>query len=346
MLDTRLLSLALATALTGITAAQGFCQHNDYPITLVDAAGVPVPVGTAADGNTKSLAPTEDVYLAFDPGTPTGTYYVHVTDEDVTEVLSVNDPMDRFVNLVNNNGTITLSQPNGTGTNAFGQGLNGLGHSLLVTPVKAPMLASCQFKLWFTDFPNLSHNTGTEYPYIAWTVEQPGGQCATASFEHFQIGDGTPGDVKGSVYEDVNGNGQREIGEPGLAGWEVRLVDSETAVATTTDALGNYCFVDAGAGSFTTEVTLQGGYSATTPTANAVEATACADSQPPRPRQGPAVQHPAVATRPVHRQPLRPIRLPRKHLRIHPVDASRPQLEHGLHALCPASRHPQQRRRR
>jgi hypothetical protein len=276
MLNTRLLSLAFATTLSGITAAQG-CVYNEFPITLVDAAGVPLPVGTAATGETMPLSPTEVVYLAFDPGTPTGTYYVHVTDPNITEVVSANDPTDRFVDVVNNNGTITLSQPGGTGTSAFGVGLNGLGQSLLVTPVSAPTLGGCVFKLWFSDIWLLNSN-GTEWPHITRPFDDQTGACANISYKNFQIGDGTPGDVKGSVFEDVNGNGQRDAGEPGLAGWEVRLVDSTTAITTTTDALGNYCFVDIGAGNFTTELTLQGGYSATTSIANIVEATACADS--------------------------------------------------------------------
>jgi len=275
MLTYRLLALALATTLTGIATAQG-CGYNTYPITIVDAAGAPVPMGTTVYGDPNALAPTEAIYLAFDPGTPSGSYYVHVTDSSISEVLSASDPMDRFVDVLNVNGTITLSQPSGTGNIVFESGLNGVGDSMPITPLRAPTQGGCDFKLWFSNIYDLSN--GHETPFLIKTSDPLTGQCANASFLHFQIGDGTPGDVKGSVFEDVNGNGQRDAGEAGLAGWEVRLVDSTTAIATTTDALGNYCFVDVGAGSFTTELTLQSGYSATTSIANTVEATACADS--------------------------------------------------------------------
>tara|TARA_R110002072_G_C7917718_1_gene530811 strand:+ start:355 stop:1632 length:1278 start_codon:yes stop_codon:yes gene_type:complete len=270
MLNTRLLALALATTLTGITTAQG---RNAYPITIVDAAGIPVPVGTVLDigGNTRvnALSPTEDAYLVFDPATPAGDYYVHVTNHAFDEVLSANDPMDRVVNVsYDTSGKTVLSTVNGTGNNVFGLDQNG-HQTLLITPVSAPTLGGCQFKVFISD--SWDENVDSS---LVQRLKTNGNW----SFLYFHIGDGTPGDIKGSVFDDTNGNGERDAGELGLPGWVVNLVDETSSIATTTDALGNYCFVDVGAGSFTTELTLQAGYSATTATANAVESTACADS--------------------------------------------------------------------
>lgn len=49
--------------------------------------------------------------------------------------------------------------------------------------------------------------------------------------------------ISGTKYEDVNGDGARDAGEPGLAGWTIDLSYHGTVVATTTtDAGGAYAF--------------------------------------------------------------------------------------------------------
>jgi len=55
--------------------------------------------------------------------------------------------------------------------------------------------------------------------------------------------------VTGFAFEDVNGNGRRDPGEPGLAGGSVSLLNSSTNAvvqSTTTDGSGNYNFVGVG----------------------------------------------------------------------------------------------------
>ncbi|WP_166659310.1 SdrD B-like domain-containing protein [Labedaea rhizosphaerae] len=49
--------------------------------------------------------------------------------------------------------------------------------------------------------------------------------------------------ISGTKYEDLNGDGAREAGEPGLAGWQIDLVYDGTVVATTTTGTdGGYRF--------------------------------------------------------------------------------------------------------
>ncbi|WP_372666838.1 SdrD B-like domain-containing protein [Amycolatopsis kentuckyensis] len=49
--------------------------------------------------------------------------------------------------------------------------------------------------------------------------------------------------ISGAKYEDVNGDGVRQAGEPGLAGWTIDLSYHGTVVETaTTDAAGGYSF--------------------------------------------------------------------------------------------------------
>ncbi|TAK53410.1 MAG: hypothetical protein EPO24_14380 [Bacteroidetes bacterium] len=55
------------------------------------------------------------------------------------------------------------------------------------------------------------------------------------------FGNGQRGSICGVKFEDVNGNGARDIGEPGLPGWTI-LLQGPVTQFTQTDANGNYCF--------------------------------------------------------------------------------------------------------
>jgi hypothetical protein len=74
--------------------------------------------------------------------------------------------------------------------------------------------------------------------------------------------------ITGVKYEDLNGNGKRDSGEPGLAGWTIKLRHNGGVVATTTTAgNGSYSFkLDAdqnssiGAGSYRVEEVLKPGW--------------------------------------------------------------------------------------
>ena len=61
------------------------------------------------------------------------------------------------------------------------------------------------------------------------------------------------GVIFGQLWEDVNGDGIRQTGEPGIVGAVVSLSNGSTA---TTDSEGNYSFGDLGIGSYTVSVSL------------------------------------------------------------------------------------------
>ena len=155
MLRNKLLGFTAASLLAGVASAQQICQDNIYQVYLVDAAGNPAPSVYSPE----LLADvfhftTEEVFLAFDPNLPSGTYYVHVTDTPIDglgdQVLSQNDPMDRFVTVENNAGVISLSLPYTNNQNPieFGLGLNGVGQSIKLTPFGSSPLTPCRWKAW------------------------------------------------------------------------------------------------------------------------------------------------------------------------------------------------------
>jgi len=280
-MSNRILALAAITLIASTASAQ-FCSDNTYPIHIVDVAGNELPKSFDPAINQNSfLVPTEEVYLAFDPNLPTGTYYVHVTDtpiDGMDEVVSENDSMDRFVHVENNAGVITLTFPfsGNPANNTLGTGLNGAGQSLLLNPFRASQFSQCRFKAWYGDVWDLTN--GPENPYLlAGGMNPMTGGCAVRSYDNFTIGDGSGSDIKGVVYNDANSNGSQDSGEAGLEGWTVNLVDSTTTVSVVTDGNGNYSFDNVGEGSFTVELVVQTGFNATTSSSNAIEACACAD---------------------------------------------------------------------
>ena len=279
-MSNRILALAAATLLAATASAQ-FCSDNTYPLHIVDADGNKLPVAFDPTINSNAaLVPTEDVYLAFDPATPTGTYYVHVTDavfNGFDEVVSRNDPMDRFVHIENTAGVITLTFPfsSNPANVALGEGLNGTGQSLMLNPFRAAQDTQCRFKVWCGDVWNL--NQGPENPYmIAGGINPMTGGCAVRSYTKFIIGDGSGSDISGLVFNDANSNGMQDEGEDGLEGWTVNLVDGSTTVSVLTDVDGFYTFDNIGAASLTVELVVQSGFNVTTSSNHAIETCACA----------------------------------------------------------------------
>src|SRR5208337_3081748 len=76
------------------------------------------------------------------------------------------------------------------------------------------------------------------------------------------------GTLSGEVYNDLNGNGSLDTGEPGLANWTVDLLDaasSHVLATAVTDSLGDYTFTGVAPGTYTVAEELQGGYTQTAP---------------------------------------------------------------------------------
>ena len=62
-------------------------------------------------------------------------------------------------------------------------------------------------------------------------------------------------------FDDLNGNGVKDPGEPGLPGWKIKL--SAGGVVVTTDADGNYCFSNLFTGDYNLTEIIQPGWKQT-----------------------------------------------------------------------------------
>ncbi len=108
---------------------------------------------------------------------------------------------------------------------------------------------------------NVATSSGGMY-YFA-----PDGASLTKIYQNIAqiIGQGA---VSGTVFNDVNGDGQRGTTEPVLAGWKVTVINKATGntVGTvTTDASGSYTFQGLCDGSYTVKVDTQAGWNQTLP---------------------------------------------------------------------------------
>lgn len=89
--------------------------------------------------------------------------------------------------------------------------------------------------------------------YYTVTV-QSGGYYPNRNFGIFPAGK-----ISGTKFDDLNGNGTRDTGEPGLANWSINLTGSATRIVTT-DANGYYEFNGLYPGSYSVSEVQQSGW--------------------------------------------------------------------------------------
>ena len=74
--------------------------------------------------------------------------------------------------------------------------------------------------------------------------------------------------IRGQAFDDLNGNGRHDPGEPGLPGWTIQLLAPSTSkvlASQTTDQSGDYSFSNLGPGAYRVREVLQPGWVHTTP---------------------------------------------------------------------------------
>lgn len=90
-----------------------------------------------------------------------------------------------------------------------------------------------------------------------------------------------PNAIGGIKFEDLDADGVRDAGEPGLAGFTITLTSTAAGGpaprTTVTDANGNFLFENVTPGSYTLSETQRQGFSLTVPAANSIPVTLAAD---------------------------------------------------------------------
>lgn len=157
---------------------------------------------------------------------------------------------------------------NGNGTKDAGEpGIN----NVTITLVNGPAVITDNDGTYgFSNVAPGDHTVNLTVPngYVAAgptsrTVNVVSGGTAVADFT--LLGQGV---IQGVVFEDINGNGRKDVAEPGLAGV---TINRSTGPAGTTDANGVYRFTNVNPGSYDITVNVPNGYAAgglTTQTVN------------------------------------------------------------------------------
>lgn len=105
----------------------------------------------------------------------------------------------------------------------------------------------------------LAENSGGQY-YYSPTTDQLNGIYKQISEILAK------GSITGSVFNDTNGNGQKDASEQGVPGWIVQLYSqSPTPQAITTDSTGSYSFTNLCNGNYTVRQVMQSGWKQTFP---------------------------------------------------------------------------------
>ncbi len=91
-------------------------------------------------------------------------------------------------------------------------------------------------------------------------------QNASANTNNVGIGNSAVGSLSGVIFVDLNRNGLRDTGEPGLAGARVTITQPNTTISVqaTTDSNGAYAVNNLAVGNYTVTITLPASYGLTT----------------------------------------------------------------------------------
>ena len=196
----------------------------------------------------------------------------------VTPPAGVTDPAGNNSSTVVTNSTegtvsgLVFSDLNGNGTQDPGEGgLSGVTVELLDSNGAVVATATTGANGSYA-FPNVTPGAYTVREtdptgYTSTTNNTapisvaPGG-AATANF-----GDQQPGAISGVVFNDLNGNGVRDSGEPGIGGVRIEVLDSNNNVIATTATTGDgrYLFSELNSGAYTVREIDPVGFVSTTP---------------------------------------------------------------------------------
>ncbi|MEI6556649.1 MAG: SdrD B-like domain-containing protein [Paludibacter sp.] len=124
--------------------------------------------------------------------------------------------------------------------------------------------------------------TGGGEAIICWVDSRNGNTDIYASKIEQSVS--STGSICGIKYNDLNGNGVKDIGDLGLANWTMSLTYNDVSgapvtITTTTDASGNYCFNNLSAGTYFLSEVNQTGWVETYPSPGAVYGIALLSGQ-------------------------------------------------------------------
>jgi hypothetical protein len=269
-----------ALAVAGLQSA-GTAQTS-YSLSLAYADGtVAAPQSKSKTG---PAVETTQVYLRLD-GVQPGRYYTAVSDQVPDDVLSTDAIAQRFWEVTESGGNLTVTQVN-PGSEPKEVKDNGTPNPLIpLTPFVYDTVSgieNCELKWWFVKeaftVPNPSSigsrevlsyfpNSNDGKPYYEYGYFRVSNYDPNTSIQQRR--------VEVCVFLDANRNGMRDNGEGPLAGIDVTATLGATELRGSSDANGELVFENLSSGDWTIAFQLSGSYTATTPMAYALEVGPC-----------------------------------------------------------------------
>ena len=195
---------------------------------------------------------TEELQPGWTPSEGTGGYPVHVESGDNITHIDFGNwrhatiTAEKYDDL-NGNGVRDAGEPGLDGWTIHLDGTDDLGAPAHLIQSTGPSGS--------TTFSNVvpGHYTLTEELQAGWVAIEPIGGSQPADplsgddVGPLEFGNYVPGIVSGTKVEDVNRNGARDPGEPGIPGWTITLSGTDgqgnpVSLSTVTDGSGNYQF--------------------------------------------------------------------------------------------------------
>ncbi len=264
--------------------------------TSVASGAVPILTTTDVDGNYSFDSLTAGDYLlneqrqagwnqTFPPG---GSYSIPL---NAGENLSGKDFGNHFVVSSSISG-MKFNDMNGNGAKDEGEpGLQGwsINLQLNIASPPPPVITTTDADGNYS-FGNLTvgNYTVSEQQQSGWTQTFPSGGSYTFNIASEQnvtgkdFGNAHFSFISGKKFNDYDGDGVKDAGEPGLMNWIIQTTKDATTKLDTTDANGNYLFrfIEPEAGTWTVSEVVQSGWVQTFPPSGtySVEVTAGSNS--------------------------------------------------------------------
>jgi YD repeat-containing protein len=281
--------------LAAVPKLQVNTTEADLTVTLSAASTqqVLVQYGTA-DGTAKAPGDYKAAsgLLLFEPGQTTATVAVQAIDKSLSGASSfdvvLSNPVGATIAAGGGTGVVTLN-PNAQGLLAGtvyddlnGDGVLGAGDPGLAgwtvdlldasNHVVATVKTDANGDYALTQVPPGSYTIAVvpQTGYVETEPASPGTYAVTVtagqSVNDLNFGEFKTITLSGEVFDDINGDGSLDGGDPGLAGWTVDLLDASNHVIATakTDANGDYAFPAVGPGHDSIQIVPQSGYVVTT----------------------------------------------------------------------------------
>jgi uncharacterized protein (DUF2141 family) len=256
-------------------------------------AGVTIVLTPASGGTPQTTVTDASGNFLFTSVTPGNYVLTEVVPSGFTETMPASDGIhvtlasggSSLNNLFGNfrgilTGTISglkFNDINGNGVQDSGEtGIPGVTITLSGNGLTRTVVTSSDGSFSFNSVPFGTYTLTETVPagFKQTAPAAPGTISATLDFGHQTVtgllfgNQALPATISGTKFNDLNGNGVRDTGEPGLAGVTIQLRNSVgLTTSTTTDASGNFSFTGLAAGPYAISEIVPAGFVQTAPAA-------------------------------------------------------------------------------